>query len=42
MTQLHWNRLPDHVKMTQTSKVFRKTYGTWKELPVQEEYLKSW
>ena len=40
-TQLHWNRLPNYVKMTKTSKGFRKTYITWKELPDQKEYLKS-
>ena len=34
-TQLQLNRLPDYIKMS-------KTYRTWKELPDQEEYLKSW
>ena len=41
-THHHWNRLPDYVKMSKTSKGFKKSYRTWKELADQEEYLKCW
>ena len=40
--QRKWNQVLDQVKMTKTSKGFRKTYRSTKDLPDQDEYLRNW